>query len=85
MKKIAFSMPYRLVALLFVILLNGCDSNEQEKTVAYFDLKTVLSKSELLRQEKNHLERVSVILKSTYDEEKNIKHMNKPHTITLAN
>lgn len=55
MKRIVFSMSYKLVALLFVILLNGCDSNEQEKTVAYFDLKVVLAKSEILHQEKNIL------------------------------
>ncbi|MDO0900816.1 OmpH family outer membrane protein [Enterobacter hormaechei] len=81
MKRIAFSMRYKLVALLFVVLLNGCDSNEQEQTVAYFDLKIVLAKSELLHQEKNHLERVALILKSTYDE----KQKDKTHEHTTYN
>ncbi|MDN5006977.1 OmpH family outer membrane protein [Enterobacter hormaechei] len=73
MKRIMFSMSYKLVTFLFVIFLNGCDSNEQEKTVAYFDLKVVLAKSEILHQEKNHLERVAMILKSTYDEKEKDK------------
>lgn len=73
MKRIIFSMSYKLLTLLFFILLNGCDSNEQERTVAYFDLKVVLAKSEILHQEKNHLERVAMILKSTYNEEKKDK------------
>lgn len=73
MKSVMFSIAYKLVAFLLVIFLNGCERNEQEQTFAYFDLKVVLAKSELLHQEKNHLERVAKILESTYDEEEKDK------------
>lgn len=73
MKSVLFSIVYKLLAFLLVIFLDGCERNEQEQTFAYFDLKVVLAKSELLHQEKNHLERVAKILESTYDEEEKDK------------
>lgn len=73
MNGVVFSIAYKLAALLLLILLNGCGRNEQEQTFAYFDLKIVLAKSELLHQEKKHLEHVVKILEGIYDEEERDK------------
>ncbi|EMN5545422.1 hypothetical protein RVX52_001197 [Enterobacter cloacae] len=84
MKSVLFSIACKLVAFLLVIFLNGCERNEQEQTFAYFDLKVVLAKSELLHQEKIILNELQRYLKVHMTKKKKIKPMNKLNTTTLA-
>lgn len=72
MSKITQLTSYTLSALLLVLLLNGCDTGGDKKRVGYIDMKVVLAKSGLVRQERVYLDRVEKLLEDTDNKAKNL-------------
>lgn len=54
------------------MLLSGCDTGGDKKKVGYIDMKVVLAKSGLARQERIYLEYIEKLLKDTDNKAKNL-------------
>ncbi|EKS7199148.1 TPA: hypothetical protein ACX3KC_005111 [Enterobacter ludwigii] len=72
MLRIRILASYSLSAFFLVLLLNGCNKDGDKKKAGYIDMKVVLAKSGLARQERVYLGRVEKLLEDTDNKAKNL-------------
>lgn len=72
MTKVTYLISGISSVIFLVMLLSGCDTGGDKKRVGYIDLKVVLAKSELARQERIYLEHIENLIKDTDNKAKKL-------------